>query len=226
MKIINPLMEVENYNSHQIMKDIELACRNCYRSENLIKEDSHSNLIRNCIKRGHESILEHRNIMIRMTCDIGVYKDLTRHRAGTAFSIESTRYCAYDKDKFNNELKFIKPCNIDEDTAEYEFWKNCMQDIENTYLDMAKVGCVPDQLRLLLPHSAAAQVVMTCNIREWRHIFKLRASKMAHPAIQQLLIPLLLKFKEDMPELFEDIEFNTEFPVEKYAKINQLERCI
>ena len=75
-------------------------------------------------------------------------------------------------------------------------------------------------LRMILPHSTAAEVTMTANIREWRHILDLRTKKMAHPAIRQLLIPLLLKFKEDMPELFNEIEYDTDFPAEKYAKLS------
>ena len=112
MKIIKPWIEIERIDGKNIMKNIEKACRTCYRSENLITEESYKNLIKNCLNRGHESILEHEKITIRMCCDIGVYKDLTRHRFGS-FSIESTRYCNYGKDKFDNEIKFIEPCNID-----------------------------------------------------------------------------------------------------------------
>ena len=223
MELIKPIIEVEKYDGIRIMKRIERACRTCYRSENKISEDSYKNLIKNCINRGHESVLEHEKITVRLTCDIGVYKDLTRHRAGTAFSIESTRYCAYGKEKFDRNLKIIEPCNIEKDSKEYVEWYNCMQYIENTYLSMTELGCIPDQLRMILPHSTAAQVTMTCNIREWRHIFNMRANNHAHPAIQQLLIPLLLKFKEDMPELFENVEYNKEFPIDKYAELKFIE---
>ena len=77
---------------------------------------------------------------------------------------------------------------------------------------------------MLLPHSTAAEVNMTCNIREWRHILELRCSKHTHPSIRQLLIPLLLKFKEDMPELFDSVEYDEEFPKEKYAKVLSLDK--
>lgn len=218
MKIIKPVIEVENYDGIRIMKNIERACRTCYRSEGLITEDSYKKLLNNCINRGHESVLEHEKITIRMTCDIGVYKDLTRHRFGS-FSIESTRYCNYGKDKFDNEIKFIEPCNIDRGTVEYAHWLNTMQIINNTYNELSRIGCTPDQMRMILPHSTAAQVTMTANIREWRHILDLRTKKMTHPSIRQLLIPLLLKFKNDMPELFGSIEYDTDFPVEKYAEL-------
>ena len=236
MKIIKPLIEVEDYDGIKIMKNIERACRTCYRSEGMITDDSYKRLLTNCLNRGHESVLEHEKITVRMTCDIGVYKDLTRHRFGS-FSIESTRYCNYGKDKFDNEIKFIKPVfykeswtdrnyegsGMDIDEEKSKIWYDTMENIEDSYMDMAKLGCTPDEMRMILPHSTAAEVTMTANIREWRHILDLRTKKMTHPAIRQILIPLLLKFKKDMPELFSDIEYDTEFPKEKYAKLEVIE---
>lgn len=218
MNIIKPKVEVEPFNGIKIMKNIERACRTCYRSEGNITEDSYKKLITNCINRGHESVLEHEKITIRLTCDIGVYKDLTRHRFAS-FSIESTRYCNYSKDKFNNELKFIEPCNIEKGTTEYAQWFNLMNIIEKTYNEMSRLDCKPDQLRMILPHSTAAEVTMTANIREWKHILELRCSKGAHPAVQQVMIPLLLYFKEQMPEIFNNIDYNKEFSEEKYAEL-------
>lgn len=218
MKIIEPWIEVQQFDGKKIMKNLERACRTCYRSENLINEESYKNLLKNCINRGHESILEHEKITVRMCCDVGVYKDLTRHRFAS-FSIESTRYCNYGKDKFENEIKFIKPCNIDEDTELYNNWLKALDMIEVEYLSMSNNGATPDQMRMILPHSTAAEVTMTANIREWRHILDLRTKKMTHPSIRQLLIPLLLLFKKEMPELFDKIEYDTDFPMEKYAKL-------
>ena len=217
MKIIEPWIEVEQFDGKKIMKNIERACRTCYRSEGLITEDSYKKLLNNCINRGHESVLEHEKITVRMQCDIGVYKDLTRHRFGS-FSIESTRYCNYGKDKFDNEIKFINPCNMDKKELFNEWYSSCIE-IEQRYMNMVKLGATPDQLRMILPHSTAAEVTMTANIREWCHILDLRTKKMTHPAIRQLLIPLLLLFKKEMPELFEKIEYDVDFPTEKYAEL-------
>lgn len=222
MKIIEPKIWVEEFDPVKIMRNLERACRTCYRSEDLITEDSYKRLLKNCINRGHESILEHEKITVRMVCDVGVYKDLTRHRFGS-FSIESTRYCNYGKDKFDNEIKFIKPCNIEKGTDEYTEWHWCLSQIEEAYMKMTELKCSPDQMRMILPHSTAAEVTMTANIREWRHILDLRTKKMTHPAIRQLLIPLLLKFKYTMPELFDEIEYDTDFPVDKYAELGIIE---
>lgn len=218
MKIIEPKIIVKSFNGIQLMKNIEEACRTCYRSEDKITEDSYKKLLTNCITRGHESVLEHEKVSVRLICDIGVYKDLTRHRHAS-FSIESTRYCNYSKDKWDNQVKFIQPCNIEVDTTEYTHWLNTMEIIENSYNEMSKLGCTPDQMRMILPHSTAAEVCMTANLREWKHILSLRTTNHVHPAIQQLLIPLLLLFKQEMPEIFSNIEYNKDFPKEKYAKL-------
>lgn len=218
MKIVKPVVEIEKVDYNKIMKNLERACRTCYRSENNITEESYKTLLKNCINRGHESILEHEKITIRMICDVGVYKDLTRHRIAS-FSIESTRYCNYGKDKFENEIKFIEPVNIDENTEIYEEWKTACSEIEKHYLKMASLGATPDQMRMILPHSTAAQVTMTANIREWKHILALRANAHAHPAVEQVMIPLLIHFKEKMPEIFDNIEYDEDFKKEKYAKI-------
>ena len=218
MKIIEPKIEIENANYNQIMKNLERACRTCYRSEDKITEESYKTLLKNCINRGHESILEHEKITIRMTCDIGVYKDLTRHRHAS-FSIESTRYCNYGKDKFDNQIKFIKPVNIEKGTEIYTEWEKSLEEIEKHYKKMVELGATPDQMRMILPHSTAALVTMTANIREWKHIFSLRCTKHAHPAVEQVMIPLLLHFKKHMPEIFENIEYDTEFDQAKYATL-------
>ena len=233
MNIIKPKVEVEPFDGVKIMKNIERACRTCYRSEGNITEDSYKKLITNCINRGHESVLEHEKITIRLTCDIGVYKDLTRHRIAS-FSIESTRYCNYGKDKFDNELKFIEPVfytdtwkdrNYEGSAMSKEelksfFWYKIMNDIESAYMNMNNLcKCTPDEMRMILPHSTAAEVTMTANIREWKHILELRCSKGAHPAVQQVMIPLLLYFKEQMPEIFNNIDYNKEFSEEKYAEL-------
>ena len=221
MRIVEPWIEVEKFDGVKIMKRLERACRTCYRSEGLITDDSYKRLLSNCLTRGHESILEHEKITVRMQCDIGVYKDLTRHRFGS-FSIESTRYCNYGKDKFDNEIKFIKPCNMD-DKELFNEWYSACAEIEQRYLKMTELKATPDQMRMILPHSTAAEVTMTANIREWRHILDLRTKQMAHPAIRQLLIPLLLLFQKEMPELFNNIEYDTKFPKEKYAKLEVIE---
>lgn len=217
MKIVEPWIKVERIDGKKIMKKIERACRTCYRSEGNISEDSYKNLLKNCITRGHESVLEHEKVTVRIYSDIGSYKDLTRHRFGS-FSIESTRYCSYDKDKYGNEIKFMNPIYIENEEM-YNIWKETMENIEKGYIKMRKLGATVDMCRELLPHSTAAEYTMTANIREWKHILSLRTTNHVHPSIRQVLIPLLKYFKEEMPEIFDEIEYDEEFNPKYYAKL-------
>ena len=221
MRLVEPWIKVEKFDGVKIMKRIERACRTCYRSEDKIGEDSYKNLLTNCLNRGHESVLEHEKITVRIYSDIGTYKDLTRHRFAS-FSVESTRYCSYNKDKYGNEIAVVNPVYI-EDKEVYETWKNAMENIEKSYMKMKELGATTDMCREILPHSTAAEYTMTANIREWKHILELRTTNHVHPAIRQILIPLLLLFKEQMPEIFGNIEYDTEFNPKYYAKLTMEE---
>lgn len=221
MRIVEPWIKVEKIDGKQIMKRIERACRTCYRSEDKISEESYKNLLTNCLNRGHESVLEHEKITVRIYSDIGTYKDLTRHRFAS-FSVESTRYCSYNKDKYGNEIAVVNPVYM-EDKEVFETWKKAIEDMEKAYMKMKELGASTDMCREILPHSTAAEYTMTANIREWKHILELRTTNHVHPAIRQVLIPLLLLFKEQMPEIFGDIEYDKEFNPKYYAKLTMEE---
>lgn len=217
MRIVEPWIQVEKFDGKQIMKRIERACRTCYRSEGKITEDSYKKLLKNCLTRGHESVLEHEKITVRIYSDVGSYKDLTRHRFAS-FSVESTRYCSYDKDKYGNEIAFMNPVYLENDEM-YEIWKKTMQEIENGYKKMKELGATTDMCRELLPHSTAAEYTMTANIREWKHILSLRANNHVHPSIRQVMIPLLKYFKQEMPDIFDEVPYDEEFNPDYYAKL-------
>ena len=221
MRLVEPWIKVENFDGVKIMKRIERACRTCYRSEDKISEESYKNLLTNCLNRGHESVLEHEKITVRIYSDIGTYNDLTRHRFAS-FSVESTRYCSYNKDKYGNEIAVVNPVYI-EDKEVFETWKKAIEDMEKAYMKMKELGASTDMCREILPHSTAAEYTMTANIREWKHILELRTTNHVHPAIRQVLIPLLLLFKEQMPEIFGDIEYDKEFNPKYYAKLTMEE---
>ena len=221
MRIVEPWIIVEKIVGIQIMKKIEKACRTCYRSEGMVSEESYKNLLKNCLNKGHESVLEHEKITVRIYSDIGTYKDLTRHRFAS-FSVESTRYCSYNKDKYGNEIAVVNPVYM-EDKEVFETWKKAIEDMEKAYMKMKELGASTDMCREVLPHSTAAEYTMTANIREWKHILELRTTNHVHPAIRQVLIPLLLLFKEQMPEIFGDIEYDKEFNPKYYAKLTMEE---
>ena len=93
MKIIEPSVElIDDIDSTAIMQKLERAGRVCYKSEGNIKPDSAEKFLRNIIKRGHESVIEHVSISFKIICDRGVTHELVRHRLAS-YSQESTRYC-------------------------------------------------------------------------------------------------------------------------------------
>lgn len=216
VKIIEPSVEiVSEINSDKMLKQIEKCARNCYKSENNIIEDTTSavKMIGKLIEMGHTAMIEFADVIVNLHCDVGVYKDLTRHRH-CSFAIESTRYCNYSKGKFGNEISVIKPCNMDENSGIYHTWLKAMNDMERAYMQMAEIGATPDQLRMILPHSTAASVMMKANIREWRHIFNLRCAKAAHPSVRQIMLMTLNEFHNKIPVLFDDLYEQFKFDID------------
>lgn len=210
MKIVNAKYEIinkENINGLDLLKGIETVGRTCYKSENNITDDSAKKFVANLIKNGHEAMIEHNCISVRFICDRGVSHELVRHRLAS-FGQESTRYCNYSKDKFGNELTFIKPCFWEKDTYGYELWKCAMKNAEKIYLEMIDKGASPQEARSVLPNSLKTEIIMTMNLREWRHFFRLRADKPAHPQMRELVKPLLKEMNELIPVLFDDLVKN------------------
>lgn len=206
MNIIKPSFEIlDNLDGINILKKIELCGRVCYKSEENITDESAKKFIGNILKSGHESVLEHEKISVRVICDRGVSHEIVRHRIAS-YSQESTRYCNYSKDKFNGELTFIKPCFWNEDDIKYQKWLETMQNVEKIYLELMSYGAMAQEARSILPNSLKTEIIVTMNLREWRHFFKLRTSERAHPQMREIAIMMLKKFKDIIPVIFDDIQ--------------------
>ena len=205
VKIIKPSYEILTpINGDEILKLIELAGRTCYKSNDLITPDSARGFVERIAKRGHESVIEHYNITVRFVCNRGFTHELVRHRLA-AFSQESTRYCNYTKDKFGNEITVIKPAELNEGTEEYSIWKQAMENAEKSYMAMISAGSKPENARGVLPIDIKTEIVITANLREWKHIFTLRTSPAAHPSMRELMIPLAKEFQQKIPVIFDHV---------------------
>lgn len=194
-------------NGQGILKKIEIIARTCYKSEDLIKEGSAEKMVARLIENGHEAMLEHCSVTVKFVCDRGISHELVRHRLAS-FAQESTRYCNYSNEKFNSEITFIKPLFLADGSQGLEIWEKAMQTAEQSYFDLLEWGCTPQEARSVLPNSLKTEVVMTCDLREWRHFFKLRAAGTTgkpHPQMLELTLPLLIKMKELIPVVFDDI---------------------
>lgn len=205
MKIIKPSIEVlDELNGDEILKKIEKIGRVCYKSEEKITRESSKNFISNILKSGHESVIEHEKVSIRFICDRGVSHEIVRHRIAS-YSQESTRYCNYSKDKFGKEITVIKPLFWEEDSEEYKIWYETMLHSEQAYQALIQLGAKPQEARSILPNSLKTEIVVTMNLREWRHFFKLRTATNAHPQMREIACMALAKLKQEIPIIFDDI---------------------
>lgn len=222
MRVIEPNFEImDKIKGEDILRKIELCGRVCYKSENSITSESARKFVKNIIKSGHESVLEHEKITVRIICDRGVTHEIVRHRIAS-YSQESTRYCNYSKDKFDGELTFIKPCFWDEDDENYRLWKEAMKQVEQTYMKLILCGASAQEARSVLPNSLKTEIVVTMNLREWRHFFRLRTSDKAH-AIVLTQKQLLVKNKVSTHELSASAIDYKEY---LFAKLTPKNKCI
>lgn len=209
MKIINADVEfITPIDGAAILKRLEQCGRVCYKSEAKITDTSAPAFVAGIIKRGHESVLEHCSFTVKFICDRGVSHEIVRHRLA-AYCQESTRYCNYGKEGFGSEITVIKPCFWNENTlggrVKMDCWKIAMRDAEDAYFALLDEGCSPQEARSVLPNSLKTEVVMTADIREWRHFLKLRCSPAAHPQMREVALILLDKVHSMIPVCFDDI---------------------
>lgn len=223
MKVIKPSFEImspfDREAAVNMLKLIELAGRTCYKSEGAINAESCSPFVERIAKvYKHESVLEHAAVTVRFVVDRGISHELVRHRIAS-FSQESTRYVNYSKGVFGSEITVIEPPfwgSIPEgwDTKSgvwpsmrYKAWYTACLHAEHTYMSLLADGATAQQARSVLPNSLKTEVVMTCNLREWMHVFRMRAhSDKAHPQMREVMIPLANRFHAVMPELFDAVE--------------------
>jgi thymidylate synthase (FAD) len=192
-------------NGENILKHIEKFARVCYKSESDITEDisSAKKLISFIIKHGHESVLEHFSISIQIVCDRAMSHEIVRHRL-CAFSQESQRYVAY-KDK--QPMKFIEPTWKEKNIEAYDEFVEFLDIVDSKYYKLRNLGLSPQEARVVLPNCTKTEIGVTANLREWRHIFKLRCSNRAYKPIRDLFRDIHNEFKSKIPVIFDDITY-------------------
>lgn len=235
MRLIRPSYEILSIvKGEEILKNIELAGRTCYKSEDKITGDSARKFVQMIVHdKKHESVIEHEKVTVKVICDRGVSHEIVRHRIAS-YSQESTRYCNYSKDKFNNQITYIIPLWLDIPEGEYNevllnengeffkpieynyelfnwpenYWLHNIFYSEKSYKYLTtELNWQPQQARSVLPNSLKTEIVITYNLREWRHFFKMRTSKAAHPQMREIACPMLDEFKELIPIIFDDINY-------------------
>jgi thymidylate synthase (FAD) len=181
------------------MKKIEKAYRVCYQNEGSITEDSYASYIPKKLR--HESPLEHVQITVELNCSRAIQQELTRHRLAS-FSIESTRWIDYIK-KQGGSCVFIQPSDWSDLTEEQKAkYVEAMKSSEDYYNALRSLGLPAQRARDALCLGLKGKIIMSANVREWIHIFKLRTAKDAHPDIRQLTTMILMRFVDEAPPLF------------------------
>lgn len=205
MKIIEPYIEIiDDIDGQAILRKLECIGRVCYKSEGSITEGSEKRFIGDIIKRGHESVLEHCSVTVKVVCDRGVSHEIVRHRLAS-YTQESTRYCNYSQDRFQGGVTVIKPCFWKEGTYAFNTWKTAAEMAEKSYMGLLEGGAGPQEARGVLPNSLKTELIMTMNLREWRHFLRLRTAGDAHPQMREVAGMILGEFQVKIPIVFEDI---------------------
>lgn len=217
------------------LRHLERIGRTCYKSEDKIRDDSYANFLRGIIDRGHEAIIEHVAVTAYFYTDRGVTHELVRHRLA-AYAQTSTRFCNFAKDKFGNNIHVITPFYFDPDEERrpvlypyifqqenddiyarsgtlrlnaFDTWLIAVIYANWAYLTLTlEFGRHPQEARSVLPQSTAAEIYVTANLREWRHIFRLRAlgtTGVPHPDIRRLMLAALTAMHKEFPLIFDDI---------------------
>ena len=208
MQAIKAYTQIYNdFDGQKMLEKIEQVARTCYKSEGKIQEGSAAKMVASLIKSGHEAMLEHASVTVKFVVDRGISHELVRHRLAS-FAQESTRYCNYSKDDFGSEITFIIPDYLEYKSEGWNIWKESMKQAEDAYFKMLDFGLSPQQARAVLPNSLKTEVVITANLREWRHFFKLRAlgtTGKPHPQMLEVAVPLLEDMKNLIPVVFDDL---------------------
>jgi len=215
MYLIKPSIEFL-WMTEEPLRVIEKAGRTCYKSESKIAAGSAERFTEKLLANGHEAMIEHASASYKVICDRGVTHEIVRHRL-FSYAQESTRYCNYA-----GGVTFVIPCWFDRYSPEGEqkwethpelgelietpqdAWIYAMQYAENRYVSLIQNGWTPQQARTVLPNSLKTEIVITGNLREWRHFFKLRTSKTAHPQMQEVANLLLRDIKTKIKILFDE----------------------
>lgn len=217
---INPHLGGESRMAHlgelgiKALRQVEYFARISHRSEEALTEDSWERLLSTVVlQHGDWSVTEHINVSVEAYVDRGITHEIVRHRIG-AYTQESTRFVNYAKKMMPN---FIQPEGISyeaplagngEQTAlsPLQVWRHAISTAETCYKRLVESGVAPQIARSVFPNALASKIIMTYNLRSWRHFFLMRTSKEAHPQMRQVTIPLLEEFKQAIPLLYADIE--------------------
>jgi thymidylate synthase (FAD) len=211
----------EEVETDKILKKLEMAGRTCWKSEDKCTLTSAPTFVKGILTKNHESVIEHHSISVRIITNRAITHEIVRHRLAS-YSQESTRYANYSRDKFGNEITVILPLwfydvadksfvdvsgspELTAKLEQYNIWLESIESSQKAYLQLLGMGQMAQEARGVLPNDLKTEIVVTMNLRSWRHFFRLRTDKAAHPQIRELASSMLIEFKAKLPVIFEGI---------------------
>jgi len=198
VKIVKPYAKIiESELLAGALARVEHAARISHRSEDETSANTEKFIRAVVLQHGDWSVTEHVSASVEFMVDRGITHEIVRHRIA-AYTQESTRFVNYAK---KMPPTFICPNEGEPDPE----WVAAIEQSEASYRALLAKGWRPQEARSVLPNAISSKIVMTCNLRSWRHFFLMRTSKEAHPQMRQVTIPLLAEFQRLVPVLYEDI---------------------
>ena len=186
-----------------LLQRVEYCARISHRSEEAMTEDSYDRFLRSVVlQHGDWSVTEHACVSVDFYVDRGITHEIVRHRL-FAFTQESTRFVNYEK---KMPPSFVSPFDQTTQSQEYRVWERGIHECESSYKQIIALGAAPQLARSVFPNALASRIIITGNLRNWRHFLLMRTTKQAHPQMRQVTIPLLKEFRSKIPILYEDIE--------------------
>lgn len=199
----------------RLLKHIEWCARISHRSEDAIRDDSYDRFLRSVVlQHGDWSVVEHASVSVDFYVDRGITHELVRHRL-FAFTQESSRFVNYEKKIPANFVMPIEHLSTEVDKApngepislsQRQVWAHAILTAESSYKRLIQSGVSPQIARSVFPNALASRIIITGNLRNWRHFLLMRTTKEAHPQMREITIPLLTEFQEKIPIFYEDIE--------------------
>jgi thymidylate synthase (FAD) len=197
-----------------LLRKIEWCGRISHRSEDKQDPFSWERFVKAVVlEHGDWSIVEHVGVSVDFLVDRGITHEIVRHRL-FSFTQESTRFVNYEK---KMPPSFVEPPGLSDEaerapngeaveTSTRQQWRHAISTAESMYKRLLSKGIAPQIARSVFPNALASRLIVTGNLRNWRHFLIMRTTKEAHPQMRQVTIPLLAEFQAKIPILFDDIE--------------------
>ena len=187
----------------RLLRHIEWCARISHRSEEAMTEGSYDRFLRSVVlEHGDWSVVEHASVSCDFYVDRGITHELVRHRL-FAFTQESTRFVNYEKKMPPSVISAFDPVTQQQ---QWHVWERGIHEAESAYKQLIALGVAPQLARSVFPNALASRIIITGNLRNWRHFLLMRTTKEAHPQMRQVTIPLLEEFRHKIPIFYEDIE--------------------